>query len=165
MQESAELNEETEGKIVELKTLVNGFHKKGRSIQIIIVEDDDLHAELIKLSLEKIHLINIMMFYNGESFLQYMVEKRVPDQEYVVFLDYHLPGLSGKEVLSKLKSNPELSKIPVIVVTGFDTPEVVDDFYRLGSSFVIGKPYNKGEFFEVIYEVGKLIPKFQLPKI
>jgi response regulator RpfG family c-di-GMP phosphodiesterase len=165
LQENAELNEETEGKIVELKSLVNGFHKKGRSIQIVIVEDDDLHADLIKQSLEKIHLINIMMFYNGESFLQYMVEKRVPDQEYVVFLDYHLPGLSGKEVLSKLKSNPELGKIPVIVVTGFDIPEVVSDFYKLGASFVIGKPYNKGEFFEVIYEVGKLLPRFKIPTV
>ena len=61
----------------------------------------------------------------------------------LVLLDLHMPGMSGQDVLRTVRDDPELSKIPVIVITGESDAEI--ESLELGASDFIPKPYpNKG---------------------
>ncbi len=58
----------------------------------------------------------------------------------VVFLDINMPGVNGFEVLSYLRREPRLAKVPVIIVTSDDQPETAKRAAREGASAVVLKP-------------------------
>ena len=58
----------------------------------------------------------------------------------VVFLDLNMPGLTGFDVLSYLKREPRLSKVPVIVVTSDDQPESAERAMQSGATAYVIKP-------------------------
>lgn len=80
---------------------------------ILLVEDNEKYAEVIKLHLERAgHRVHIA--YDGETAL-HSVGGIKPD---IIFLDVMLPGIDGIAVCAKLKGNPDLKAIPVVVLTG-----------------------------------------------
>jgi CheY-like chemotaxis protein len=92
----------------------------GRSARILLVEDNDDHAELIVRALAD-HEVNgdVVRVKDGESALEYLfqgddLEARRPD---VIFLDLRLPRVDGLEVLRRIKGAPELRSVPVVVLT------------------------------------------------
>ena len=145
-----------------IKLLVDNFIKRGKHIEVIIVEDEESHVELIEHSLTRVNLLTTV-FSNGEDFLDYIFYKKIPNQEYIIILDYLLPGASGKDVLISLKNNPTTNRIPVIVLTGYADQETIDEFYNLGCSFLVSKPATSSEFFKLIYEIGKILSLISLP--
>src|SRR5690606_34902366 len=88
-----------------------------RSACILLVEDNDDHAELITRALDD-HGIDgsAVRAKDGEAALEYLfgegAEQRRPD---VIFLDLRLPRVDGLEVLRRIKSAPELKAVPVVV--------------------------------------------------
>lgn len=90
-----------------------------RSARILLVEDNDDHAELIMRALED-HDIGgqLTRAKDGEAALEHLfaegASKRRPD---VIFLDLRLPRVDGLEVLRRIKNAPELAAIPVVVLT------------------------------------------------
>lgn len=90
-----------------------------RSACILLVEDNDDHAELITRALDD-HGIDgsAVRAKDGEAALEYLfgegAEQRRPD---VIFLDLRLPRVDGLEVLRRIKSAPELKAVPVVVLT------------------------------------------------
>lgn len=89
------------------------------SARILLVEDNDDHAELITRALDD-HGINGHTFRakDGEAALEYLfgegAEERKPD---VIFLDLRLPRVDGLEVLRRIKAVPDLKDVPVVVLT------------------------------------------------
>lgn len=90
-----------------------------RSARILLVEDNDDHAELITRALDD-HGIDgrAVRAKDGEAALDYLfgegAEARRPD---VIFLDLRLPRVDGLEVLRRIKGAPELKAVPVVVLT------------------------------------------------
>lgn len=90
-----------------------------RSACILLVEDNDDHAELITRALED-HGIDgsIVRAKDGEAAIDLLfgdeAEQRRPD---VIFLDLRLPRVDGLDVLRRIKAAPELKSVPVIVLT------------------------------------------------
>ena len=66
-----------------------------------------------------------------------VLEKIIPD---VILLDINMPGVNGFEVLSFLKRDPRLCKVPVIIITSDDQPETARQARRFGASDLLVKP-------------------------
>jgi len=95
--------------------------------KILIIEDDKFLRELIarKLTLENYEIVEAI---DGEEGLKKIKETK-PD---LVLLDLILPGIDGFDVLSKIKDDPALASIPVIILSNLGQREDVEKGLRLG---------------------------------
>ncbi len=130
---------------------------------ILIAEDDDGHAELIKEGLEESGVCNKMIrFSNGEEvwhFLSGTGSKEVRDtsKAYLLLLDIKMPRMDGVEVLKRMKNSEELKEIPVMMLTTTDDPREVEESYKLGCNAYITKPVEFGEFAETLKRLGLFV--------
>ncbi len=134
---------------------------------ILIVDDDEGHAILIRENLESAGLTNrIEHFSDGESALEYFA-RRPPGQRetYLVLLDIRMPKIDGIEVLRRLKANNELSKLPVIMLTTTDDVREVERCYALGCNVYIQKPVDYDRFAEAIRRLGLFVSLVLLPDL
>ena len=97
---------------------------------------------------------------NGEQALAYLRrEEKYANHPHpdVIFLDLHLPKMSGLEVLAEIKGNPRLLVTPVIVVSGSADPHEIREAYELHASCYVRKPddlHNFLKFIRICYESG-----------
>lgn len=137
--------------------------KTYKELVILIAEDDDGHAELIKEGLVNAGICNtIIRFVNGEevwNFLSGTGNKMVRDnsKSYLLLLDINMPKMDGIEVLSKIKSTDGLKEIPIIMLTTTDDPREVEICYKLGCNMYITKPIRFDKFAETLYRMGLFI--------
>ena len=130
---------------------------------ILIAEDDDGHAELIKVGLEESGVCNPMIrFSNGEEvwhFLSGTGDKAVRDKSkaYLLLLDINMPRMDGIEVLKRMKGSEELKDIPVMMLTTTDDPREVEQCYKLGCNVYITKPVEFGNFAETLKRLGLFV--------
>src|SRR3954453_19811456 len=98
---------------------------------VILVADDDLgHARLIEKNLRRAGLNNpIERFENGQEILNFLFgrgeRRRSKEISYLLLLDIRMPQVDGVEVLRQVKLDPELKKIPVLMLTTTDDPREV----------------------------------------
>lgn len=71
----------------------------------------------------------------------------------MIFLDIRMPGLSGFEILSYIQREPELEKIPVIIITSDDQPETSQRVLQLGAKSIIIKPILVETLEDVINQI------------
>ena len=71
-----------------------------------------------------------------------------------MLLDIRMPKVDGIEVLKTLKGDPELKKIPVIIITTTDDPQEIERCYNLGCTSYITKSINYDKFVESIRQLG-----------
>lgn len=134
-----------------------------KELIILIAEDDDGHAELIKEGLEDAGVCNkIIRFSNGKDawkFLSGTGENEVRDKNkgYLLLLDINMPGMDGFDVLKNIKQNEELKDIPVIMLTTTDDPREVEECYKLGCNMYITKPVEFKKFTETLRRLGLFI--------
>ena len=134
---------------------------------ILIVDDDEGHAILIRENLEAAGLNNrIEHFRDGQAVLDFFAG-RPPGahQTYLVLLDIRMPKVDGIEVLRRLKSDPELSKLPVIMLTTTDDSREVERCYELGCNVYIQKPVDYDRFAEAIRRLGLFVTLVLLPEV
>ena len=134
-----------------------------KELVILIAEDDDGHAELIKEGLEESGVCNkIIRFSNGEEIWNFLARsggktERDKDKSYLVLLDINMPKMDGVEVLRRMKANGELKEIPVMMLTTTDDPREVEACYRIGCNFYITKPVDFIKFTETLKNLGLFI--------
>ncbi len=137
--------------------------KNYKELIILVAEDDDGHAELIKAGLLESGVCNsIIRFKNGVEtwdFLNGTAEKENRDLEkaYLLLLDINMPKMDGVELLQKVKSDELLKEIPVIMLTTTDDPREVEACYKLGCNMYITKPVQFDKFAEVLNRMGLFI--------
>jgi len=142
-----------------------------RQIIILIAEDDLGHARLIEKNLTRGGLNNkIERFDNGQAVLDFLFGRgsgpqRVPEASYLLLLDIRMPQVDGIEVLRQIKQDPELRKIPVIILTTTDDPREVERCHAIGCSSYIVKPVNYDKFADAIKNLGLYISLVEVPVI
>lgn len=129
---------------------------------ILIAEDDDGHAELIREGLEDSGVRNkIIRFTNGEEVWNYLSDisgsGRRDNKNYLLLLDINMPRMDGVEVLRRLKSDDGLRDIPVMMLTTTDDPREVEACYKLGCNLYITKPVDFKKFAETLKRLGLFI--------
>jgi CheY-like chemotaxis protein len=134
---------------------------------ILIVDDDEGHAILIRENLEAAGLRNrIEHFRDGQAVLDFLAQRRPDDREsYLVLLDIRMPKLDGIEVLRRLKADPELSTLPVIMLTTTDDAREIERCYKLGCNVYIQKPVDYDRFAEAIRRLGLFVPLLLIPAV
>lgn len=136
---------------------------KYKKMIILIAEDDDGHAELIKEGLLESGVCNEMKRYkNGQEiwdFLSDFIKNPEMKRElaYLLLLDINMPLLDGVEVLRRMKSSPDLKEIPVIMLTTTDDPREVEECYSLGCNAYVTKPVDFAKFAETLHNLGLFI--------
>jgi two-component system response regulator len=126
-------------------------------ISVLLVEDDPGDVLLIREAFADYKVGNVlsvvsdgveaMRFVRGEG--DYAGRER-PD---LVLLDLNLPRKSGAEVLAEIKSDPELSMIPVIVLTTSEAEEDVLRSYKSHANAYITKPVDFDRFKEIVHQI------------
>jgi CheY-like chemotaxis protein len=142
-----------------------------KEVKIIIAEDDKGHAALIRKNLRKAGITNqIVHFRDGQETLDYLFkrgekENRKNNVSLLLLLDIKMPKIDGIEVLCQMKADPELRKVPVIVITTRDDPREVERCHSLGCSHYITKPIDYKKFMDAIQKLGLFLLVVEVPLI
>lgn len=118
---------------------------------ILIIEDDKFLRELIAQKILKAGY-DVSEAVDGEEGI-----KKIKDEKpLLVLLDLILPGIDGFEVLAKMKEEPALSPIPVIILSNLGQKEDIEKGLRLGAAdYLIKAHFTPGEIVEKIKAIIK----------
>lgn len=137
--------------------------EKIKEMVILLAEDDEGHAELIKIGLLNSGVMNtIIHFRNGKECWNFLSgksegENRDPDKNYLLLLDINMPEMDGVETLKRMKNDDVLKFIPVIMLTTTDDPREIGNCYALGCNVYVTKPIDFTEFAEKLKRLGLFI--------
>ncbi len=122
-----------------------------------MVEDSEADIKLAQVALKKAKLINnLHIVKDGHSAIQYLKRGRGfenstrPD---LILLDLNLPRLNGHEVLKAVREDPDLTSLPVVVLTTSDADKDIINSYRLHANCYITKPVELDKFMEVVQNI------------
>lgn len=119
--------------------------------KILIVEDDKFLRELIAQKLIK-EGYDIAEAVDGEKGIKSVKEEK-PD---LILLDLILPGIDGFEVLAKIKEDPVLSQIPVIILSNLGQKDDIERGLKIGAvDYLIKAHFTPGEIIEKVKAVLK----------
>ena len=124
---------------------------------ILIVEDSDDDYMATVRAFKKANLINpVQRCTNGDQAIDYLLQRgefsdpaKAPRPN-IILLDLNLPGTDGKEVLRIIKSNPDLQKIPVIVLTTSNAEQDIEQCYAAGANSYVQKPVDLVGFIQSV---------------
>lgn len=121
---------------------------------ILLVEDDHNDVLLIKRAFQKVNIANpIIVVNDGEQAISYLagrepyVDRNLP---VLVLLDLKLPRKSGHEVLEWLRTQPNLKRLPVVVLTASSESSDVNLAYDLGANSYLVKPVTFDSLVEMV---------------
>ena len=140
-----------------------------KELKIILAEDDEGHATLIKRNLKRSGLLNdIIHLKDGQEVLDYLFDKkqekdRIKDIASLLLLDIKMPRVDGIEVLRRVKEDEKLKKMPVIMITTTDDPREIEKCHELGCSNYITKPIDYDKFVAAIRQLGLFLLIVDIP--
>lgn len=115
-----------------------------KPIDILLVEDNPADARLIQRKMQAAKIINnLHVVHNGRDAIAFVnqegafIGKPRPD---LILLDLNLPGIDGREVLSRLKSGSHTRMIPIVILTSSEADEDILRSYELRCNAYIRKP-------------------------
>jgi two-component system response regulator len=127
---------------------------------ILLVEDSPRDAELIRDALETNQLPNeIVHVQDGAEALDYLYRRgqftdRPDTHPGLILLDLKLPKVDGLEVLSRIKADPALKMIPVVMMTSSREEQDLIASYQLGVNAYVVKPLKFQDFVDAVKQVG-----------
>lgn len=134
---------------------------KGSPIHILLVEDDPAHAEIVRRNLGDFRVANrIVHVEDGQAALDYLyrangyadpAQSPRPD---LVLLDLRLPKVDGLEVLQRIKADPDLRRIPVVVLTTSRAELDMVGAYAQGAGSYLVKPVDFEKFTSLMEAFG-----------
>src|SRR3989338_2192858 len=127
----------------------------------MLVDDDDGHRLLIRENLRSGGIVNeVIEMTDGQQALDYL-QRRSKYQDPaksprpgLIFLDIKMPRMDGFMVLERLKSDPQLRTIPVLMLTSTDDHVEVNKCYMMGANTYIVKPVRYEEFQDRLRALG-----------
>ena len=116
-------------------------------LQVLMVDDEPSVRALVRVLLDSDD-IEVLEAGNGGAAL----EKLEHDKVDAIVLDWMMPGVSGIEVLRRIRSHPTLSGLPIVMLTGISEdrlPEAVD----AGADWIVTKPFVEEDLLEAIHSL------------
>lgn len=136
---------------------------------ILMIEDDVGHARLIEKNIRRAGVTNtIAHVTDGTSALATLFGEtgepsngRIPPV--LILLDINLPDMSGVDVLRRVKEDPGLRRVPVIMLTTTDDRLEIQRCYDLGCNVYITKPVIYQDFASAVRQLGLFLTVIQVP--
>lgn len=122
-------------------------------IEILLVEDNQDDIELTKEALDVGRVVNrLTVMRDGQEAIQYLFINGHPrnDMPGLILLDLRLPRVDGLDVLRRIKEEPVLRRVPVVVLTTSKRDEDIVRSYDLGVNSYIQKPVLFEKFVETV---------------
>jgi two-component system, chemotaxis family, response regulator Rcp1 len=128
-----------------------------KTVEILLVEDNEADIRLTREVLADGRLLNhLSIARDGEEAMSFLRRER-PFQDAprpdLVLLDLNLPRKDGREVLAEIKNDPQLRRIPVVILTTSRAEADIVQTYELYANCYIVKPVDLGQFINVIRSV------------
>ncbi len=138
-------------------------------ISLILAEDDDGHATLVRRNLERAGVGNITLAHDGQEALDCVHRRgdhagRTRAGAVLLVVDINMPRVDGVELLRQVKADPATAKLPVVMLTTTDDPREVERCYRLGCSAFITKPVQYDRLVEAIRRPGMFLDVVRMPR-
>ncbi len=131
------------------------------NIEILFVEDSLDDAMLTIRALKKSGFTNKLHHVtDGAEALEFIYCKgiyavrNIKNHPKLILLDLKMPKVSGLQVLERIKSDPELRSIPIVMLTSSNEGPDIERCYALGANSYIVKPVDSDNFFHAIKEIG-----------
>lgn len=128
-----------------------------KAIQILLVEDNEGDILLTTEALEEAKINNeVKVLRDGEKAIEYLDALKnaqpyaLPD---LILLDVNLPRKNGHEVLIHIKNDPQLQKLPVIMLTTSSSAKDIDQAYQEHVNCYIVKPVEAASFLEMVTSI------------
>lgn len=129
----------------------------GAPIEILLVEDNPGDVRLTQEAVREAKIRNQLNVVNdGEAAVAYVRRQGVyadrprPD---LILLDLNLPRKDGREVLQDLKSDPDLHRIPVVVLTSSEAEQDILRTYDLYANAYVTKPVDLEQFLHAVSSI------------
>jgi len=129
----------------------------GGSIEILLVEDNPGDVRLTVEALKEAKVRNTLhVVHDGVEALAFLrhegehAEAPCPD---LILLDLNLPKMDGREVLARIKGDPDLRRIPVVILTVSQAEEDILRTYDLHANCYITKPVDLEQFLKVVRSI------------
>jgi CheY-like chemotaxis protein len=125
-------------------------------LHILLIEDSRTDAMIIERALcERAVPHRLTVLPDGQQALDYLFglldPSAEPDREPdLILLDLNLPGINGHQVLGRIKADPQLRALPVVVLTTSSREEDVIRTYQAGANTYIPKPAEYARYCEVV---------------
>ena len=136
--------------------------KEYRPITILMAEDDPDDRLLTQEALDESRLVNDLHFVeDGLELLDYLHQRgayadpQSAPRPGLILLDLNMPRMDGREALAEIKSDPDLRRIPIVVLTTSKAEEDILKTYNLGVGGFVTKPVSFEGLVEVIKAIGK----------
>ncbi|MGW4093702.1 response regulator [Nocardia sp. NPDC004750] len=141
----------------------------GQPIDILLVEDDPGDELMTREAFEDNKIGNTLhVARDGEEALEFLyrqgrhADAPRPD---LILLDLNLPKYDGRQVLEKIKADPDLSHIPVVVLTTSAAEEDILRSYRLHANAYVTKPVDLDQFVAAIKQIDEFfVQVVRLPR-
>jgi len=134
-----------------------GLHLSGEIIDILLVEDNPGDVRLTKEALKGAKVANrLHVVSDGVEALSFLhregefADAARPD---IILLDLNLPRKDGRQVLSEIKSDNDLRRIPVVVITTSEAEEDIVRTYDLGVNCYVTKPVDLEQFLKIVQTI------------
>lgn len=140
----------------------------GRPRDILLIEDNPDDVDLMLEAFKEGYVYNrVSIAENGVEALRFLrraaPHTNAPRPD-LVLLDLNLPGKSGHEVLAEIKADPELRRIPVVILTSSASEQDVLKSYNLNANCHITKPVDLNEFLALVRAIDAFwLDTVQLP--
>ncbi|SPM28561.1 CheY chemotaxis protein or a CheY-like REC (receiver) domain, partial [Mycobacterium terramassiliense] len=129
----------------------------GRAIEILLVEDDPGDELITREAFEHNKLKNnLHVAHDGEEGLDFLYRRGrfegAPRPD-LILLDLNLPKYDGRQLLEKVKSDPDLARIPVVVLTTSSAEEDILRSYELHANAYVTKPVDLDQFMSAVRQI------------
>ena len=134
---------------------------RGHAVNVLLVEDDPTHAEIVRRNFEAFHIANrLKHVWDGEEALDYLFHRgKYSDQSEsprpgVILLDLRLPKIDGLQVLKIVKEDPDLHRIPVVILTtSAAEADKIKAYDNYANSYLV-KPVDYAQFVSLMQTLG-----------
>ncbi len=140
---------------------MNNNKINGEPVTVLLVEDNEAHAELVMHSFTEHRIANkIYHVSDGEEALDYLyrrgdyADQLKSPQPHLILLDLRLPKVDGMEVLKEIKSSKELDKIPTVVFTSSNVETDAARAYEYRANSYLVKPIDHEKFHQLLNDLG-----------
>ena len=126
-----------------------------KPIEILLVEDNPGDVRLIREALRDAKLlIRLRVAGDGvEALASLRQERDAAPRPDLILLDLNLPRKDGRKVLEEIKQDPDLWRIPVVILTTSQAEQDIATSYDLHANCYISKPVDLDQFMHIVHSI------------
>ncbi|EAZ92190.1 response regulator [Crocosphaera chwakensis] len=128
-----------------------------KSFVLLVEDSDEDFTAFVRFSRPFLQKHSLKRCRNGEEGLQFLQEIDSIIQDYnsnypsLIILDLNLPGIDGREILTRITENPQWRKIPIVIFSSSNNPKDINFCYEHGAKSYIQKPMDIGLLKKTIH--------------